>query len=1010
MKRKMALLMALVFTFVCMVPAVFAEETVTEEVVDVVEETVSETEEIPEETAEEEITEDEAATGADTEETPIVPENTQEDEIIVEEEVIEDEMTLQAVDSAVQEVADAITEEMLTSNREPAHAVTKNLDMSLRGDIDLPEGVTVTFESDNTAVIANDGTVTRAIGSDTDVKVTATVSKAGSDDAVKELNFKVLDMETALLYANNYYYPDLVNTAAVAYNNSSISDLAFEQDNAGNVSAYLYSYDNGHGVAVKRLAGQGVCYFRNVLGVSDSSQTKLVHSHTINISDWGSEGTKRLDLQLYASNAAASELYAMEISSGGTIVLRSTPGNFSRTSISKRLELNTDYKIDTVVDFENDVFNIYINGELLGEGNFPIQASLLPGIHKMTYYFFRMAKDSTFVLKDATVTGSFDLSDPQVALDMVDESCFTYIDSGKITEDFSFIAPANVTTLAGLYDFDVTLTSSNPSSIAIDGYNAIVTKGEEKQNVTLTVTIGNAEKSVSKTFEVVVHNLAATNMIVAEAPVITDNGDNKDISVDVYCDNLKEGETEAPVYLFAVRKEKESGKIDAVAVDSTVLTIGASDTLTASLPDGGDAYDYVVYVWDSFEGQKSLINQPPAEPAEVEVTDTTAGTADLSWTKADDDRKAVSSYNIYRDGNLVGSTPFTNYTGENLDFGETYTFGVTAVDDSGLESEYVAETEATTKDVPTITYVSKDPVEAPNSTQVNTTNIECSWMGQNTYLWTAPTEADGLMCHETTMYDRVNDDESITKLHSFFHTKSPFTYIDGDTKNIVIEITYFDEKPASNTGAETISVAYQGGSASTQFQDTGFWRTKTFEITNAKFTEAALNNAGKLYNIRFNSTTVGLKVYKTTVARADEFVRPAASIKMDGALILRDILVYREDGQTSYDEVNGEKCLKIESGNYLEMDAETIAANQRNVNVEITYLDEGEGSIILEYAGEEGPGMEIISRGNSGEWKTKVITLDDAKLDGSLTSSFGRTVDLKLFGDGDTKIKAVRVY
>ncbi len=1017
MKRKMALLMALVFTFVCMVPAVFAEEIVTEEVVDVVEETVSEAEEIPEEEteeipaedAEEEITEDEAAAEADTEETPVVPEN-EEDEIVVEEEVIEDEMTLQAVDSAVQEVADAITEEMLTSNREPARAVTKNLDMSLRGDIDLPDGVTVTFESDNTAVIANDGTVTRAIGSDTDVKVTATVSKAGSDDAVKELNFKVLNMETALLYANNYYYPDLVNTAAVVYNGSAISDLKFDQDNAGQVSAYLYPYANGYGVEVKRLAGQGVCYFRSVAGVSDSSQTKLVHSHTINIPDWGSEGTKRLDLQLYASNAAASELYAMEIFSGGTIALRSTPGNFSRTSINKRLELNTDYKIDTVVDFENDVFNIYINGELLGEGNFPIQASIQPGINNMTYYFFRTAKDSTFILKDTAVTGAFDLSDPQVALDMVDESCFTYTNSGKITEDFSFIAPANVTTLAGLYGFDVTLTSSNPSSIAIDGYNATVTKGEEKQNVTLTVTIGNAEKSVSKTFEVVVHNLAATNMIEAEAPVITDNGDNKDISVDVYCDNLKEGETEAPVYLFAVRKEKESGKIDRVSVDSATLTIGASDTLTASLPDGGDAYDYVVYVWDSFEGQKSLINQPPAEPAEVEVTDTTSGTADLSWTKADDDRKAVSSYNIYRDGNLVGSTPFTNYTGENLDFGESYTFGVTAVDDSGLESEYVAETEATTKDVPTITYVSKDPVEAPNQLQHNSDNLQGQWMGQNTYLWTAPTEADGLMCHETTLYDRVNADESITKIHSFFHTKTPFTYIDGDTKNIVIEITYFDEKPASNTGTETISVAYQGGSASTQFKDTGFWRTKTFEITNAKFTEAALNNAGKLYNVRFNSTTVGLKVYKTTIARADDFVRPAASIKMEGALILRDILVYREDGQTSYDEVNGEKCLKIESGNYLEMDVETIAANQRNVNVEITYLDEGEESIILEYAGEEGAGMEIISRENSGTWKTKVITLDDAMLDGSLTSSFGRDVDLKLFGDGDTKIKAVRVY
>lgn len=1014
MKRKIALLMAMVFAFVSMVPVAFAEDAVADEIVDVVEEAVPEAEEeIPAEETDVEIPAEDAADEEITEEIPVmeeITEETKEDAVILDEEPVEEKMTLQAVGSDVQTVADAITEEMLTSNREPAHAVTKNLDMSLSGDIDLSDGVTVTFESDNTAVIKNDGTVTRAIGSDTDVKVTATVSKAGSDDAVKELNFKVLNMETALLYANNYYYPDLVNTEAVVYNSSAISDLKFDQNNAGQVSAYLYPYENGYGVEVKRLAGQGVCYFRSVAGVSDSSQTKLVHSHTINIPDWGSEGTKRLDLQLYASNAAASELYAMEIFSGGTIALRSTPGNFSRTSINKRLELNTDYKIDTVVDFENDVFNIYINGELLGEGNFPIQASLQPGINNMTYYFFRTAKDSTFILKNTAVTGAFDLSDPQVALDMVDESCFTYTNSGKITENFEFVIPENVTTLAGLYGFDVTLTSSNTSSIAIDGYNATVTKGEEKQNVTLTVTIGNAEKSVSKTFEVVVHNLAATNMIEAEVPVITDNGENKDISVDVYCENLVEGETEAPVYLFAVRKEKDSGKIDAVQVDSAVLTIGASDTLTASLPDGGDDYDYVVYVWDSFENQKSMINQPPAEPTDLEVTGTTSGTADLSWTRADDDRKAVSSYNIYRNGNYVGSTSFTNYTGENLDFGDTYTFGVTAVDDSGLESEYMAEVEATTKDVPTITYVSTDPMAAPNATQTNSKNIECSWMGQNTYLWTAPTEADGLMCHETTMYDRVNADESILKVHSFFHTKTPFTYIDGDTKNIVIEITYFDEKPASNTGTETISVAYQGGSASTQFKDTGFWRTKTFEITNAKFTEAALNNAGKLYNVRFNSTTVGLKVYKTTVARADEFVRPAASIKMDGALILRDILVYREDGQTSYDEVNGEKCLKIESGNYLEMDVETIAANQRNVNVEITYLDEGDGSIILEYAGEEGAGMEIIQRENSGAWKTKVIALDDAMLDGSLTSNFGRTVDLKLFGDGDTKIKAVRVY
>ncbi len=1025
MKRKMALLMAMVFSLMCCFSsfafaeddAVIAEEIVIEEATEeIAEEPAEETVEEPAEEVAEEIPAEEPVEEIPAEEPAEEIAEEALEEALEEEAPAEatldsedEEMTLNAVDSDVQAVADAITEEMLTSDHEPARAVTKNLDMSLSGDIVLPDGVTVTFESDNTDVIANDGAVIRAIGSDTDVKVFATVSKDGSEDVVKELNFKVLDLETALLFANNYYYPELVNTEAVIYNNSSIPDLKFDQNNASQCSAYLYPFDNGYGVTVKRLTGQGLCNFRNVMGVEDNTQTKLVHSQTINISDWGT-AINRLDLSLYASTAAASELYLVEIFKNGNLTFKSTPGNFTARTVVKKLELNTDYVIDSVIDFENDVVNVYIDGELVC-ADLPIQSTLRAGVYSMTYYFFRQATNATFTIKDVTVTGEFDVSDPQVALDMIDESCFTYTNAGKITENFAFNVPANVTTLADLYDMDVTLTSSKPSSITIDGYNATVTKGEEKQEVTLTVTVETAEKSVSKSFSVMVHNLAATNMIEAEVPVITDNGGNKDISVDVYCDNVKEGETSAPVYLFAVRKEKESGKIDAVSVDSTILTIGESDTLTASLPDGGDDYDYVVYVWDSFEGQKCLINQPPAEPAEVEVTGTTSGTADLSWTKADDDRKAVSSYNIYRDGNFVGSTSSTNYTGENLDFGNTYTFGVTTVDDSGLESEYVAETVATTQDIPTITYVSAAPEDAPDALQHNSDNLQGQWMGQNTYLWTRPTVADGLMCHETTLYDRVNADESISKLHSFFHTKTPYSYIDGNTKNIVIEITYFDEKPASNTGTETISVSYQGGSQSTQFKNTGFWRTKTFNITNAKFTEAALNNAGKLYNVRFNSTTPGLKVYKTSVVKTEDFVQPAASIKMvEGALILRDILVYRQDGQTTYDEVNGEKCLKIESGNTLEMDAETIATGQRNVSVEITYFDEGEGNINLEYAGADGPATKVIEKENSGTWKTLVVNLDDAKFDGSLTSGFGRTIDLALYGEDDIKLKAVRVY
>ena len=506
------------------------------------------------------------------------------------------------------------------------------------------------------------------------------------------------------------------------------------------------------------------------------------------------------------------------------------------------------------------------------------------------------------------------------------------------------------------------------------------------------------------------------NIIEAEAPVITDNGENKDISVTVSCSALADGAESAPVYLFAVRKDKENGKIDKVAVDSCTLGVGDSDTLTASLPNGGDDYEYMVYVWDSFENQRTVINQPPAEPTELEVTGTTVSTASLSWAVADDDRKAVSSYNIYRDGNYVGSSEDTSYTGGDLDFNDTYTYEVTAVDASGLESEYKASVEATTAEIPTITYVSKKPDEDPDATQTNSENIAQTWSGKGTFQWTAPDVKDGLGCHTTTFYVRQNANGTTTDLASFFYIKSSFDYIDDTTNEIVAEVTYFDEKPTG--AAETISLTYQKGSArgtkTAAFKDTGYWRTVTFVIDDAEFTQAALTDNGKTYNARFKTNTQeALKVHQVAVVRADEYVKPAASIKMkEGALVLRDILVYRDDALVEYDAAGDEDCLLIVDGSYLEMDVETDDDSETevntNVNIEIAYYDEGEGDITLEYAGGTEP--KVISRTDSGEWKTALIKLDDATFDGSLSGVTGRELDLKISGNGDLHIKSVRVY
>ena len=98
-------------------------------------------------------------------------ENTEE---ITEEEVFEkteeseeNSMNLNSVDFAVlDETANAITAEMLTSGNEPAHMVTRNLDMSLAGDIVIPDGITVTFKSSDTSVIKDDGSVERSFEED----------------------------------------------------------------------------------------------------------------------------------------------------------------------------------------------------------------------------------------------------------------------------------------------------------------------------------------------------------------------------------------------------------------------------------------------------------------------------------------------------------------------------------------------------------------------------------------------------------------------------------------------------------------------------------------------------------------------------------------------------------------------------------------------------------------------------------------------------------------------------
>ncbi|WP_199731753.1 DUF4832 domain-containing protein [Cohnella endophytica] len=101
----------------------------------------------------------------------------------------------------------------------------------------------------------------------------------------------------------------------------------------------------------------------------------------------------------------------------------------------------------------------------------------------------------------------------------------------------------------------------------------------------------------------------------------------------------------------------------------------ADNTLSYSLNSG--AYDGGVS-----GGGGSGDTQAPTAPANLSSTGTTASSVSLSWG-ASTDNVGVTGYDVYRGGNLVGSTASTSYTDTGLNASTAYSYTVKAKDAAG---------------------------------------------------------------------------------------------------------------------------------------------------------------------------------------------------------------------------------------------------------------------------------------------------------------------------------------
>jgi chitodextrinase len=119
---------------------------------------------------------------------------------------------------------------------------------------------------------------------------------------------------------------------------------------------------------------------------------------------------------------------------------------------------------------------------------------------------------------------------------------------------------------------------------------------------------------------------------------------------------------------------------------------------TAAFTDSGlaavTAYSYEVSAMngDGLEGARStaasattLDGTPPTAPPTLDATPLGTTSIALSWSPATDPESGIQSYNVYRDGTVVGAVSTTTFTDQGLVPNTAYRYTVTAVNGVGLE-------------------------------------------------------------------------------------------------------------------------------------------------------------------------------------------------------------------------------------------------------------------------------------------------------------------------------------
>ena len=131
------------------------------------------------------------------------------------------------------------------------------------------------------------------------------------------------------------------------------------------------------------------------------------------------------------------------------------------------------------------------------------------------------------------------------------------------------------------------------------------------------------------------------------------------------------------------------------------------------------------WLWARIAGWAGPVqdNTPPSVPQNLNVTGISETEANLTWEASSDAESGVSRYNLYRDGEYIGYAADLTFSDTELTPGETYTYEVTAVNGTGMESGRSGSVEVSTPsdEIP--------PTQPQNLTAsaVSSSRIDLTW-------------------------------------------------------------------------------------------------------------------------------------------------------------------------------------------------------------------------------------------------------------------------------------------